>query len=122
LIDINIDILKKMNVHAENITLFATSATPKKKQKEKTQKEKKTTIVCVGYYRRTNRNQQTRRAAINLYLLPAAANPPRAATAAEWDRQTDTVPLHRPCRMQAVPRRRQPVSKYSTRFSLQVVN
>ena len=39
-------------------------------------------------------------AAIDRYRLPAgptAANPPHAAAASEWDRQTDTVPLHRPC-------------------------
>ena len=41
------------------------------------------------------------RAASDRYLMlagPTAANPPRAAAAVDnWDRQTDTVPLHRPC-------------------------
>jgi len=38
------------------------------------------------------------RAAVDQYLLaagPTAANPPHAAAAGEWDRQTDTVPFHR---------------------------
>jgi len=47
------------------------------------------------------------RAAIDRYLLPAgatAANPPHTAeTVDSWgtqtDRQSDSVPLHRPCRM-----------------------
>jgi len=46
------------------------------------------------------------RAAIDRYLLPAgptAANPPHAAAAVDnWgqtDGQTDTVPLHKPCRV-----------------------
>ena len=42
-------------------------------------------------------------AAIDRYLLPAgpaAANPPHAAAAVDrWDRQTDSVPLHTPCRI-----------------------
>jgi len=40
-------------------------------------------------------------AAIDRYLLhagPAAVNPQHAAAAVDnWDRQTDTVPFHRPC-------------------------
>jgi len=39
-------------------------------------------------------------AAIDQYLLPAgptAANPPHAAAVGKWDRQTDTIPFHRPC-------------------------
>ena len=40
-------------------------------------------------------------AAVDLYLLPmrpTAVNPLHAAAVADrWDRQTDTIPLHRPC-------------------------
>jgi len=64
----------------------------------------------------------TGRAAIGRYLLPAglllAANPPHAAAAGEWDRQTDrwtdTVPFNRRCSAYYAINANKPVSLYAT--------
>jgi len=65
-----------------------------------------TAVLLWIWIERRPRLLQTRRAAIDRYRLPAgptAANPPHVAAAGRWDRQTDgqtdTVPLHRPCRI-----------------------